>query len=305
MSENQEKLNEQLFNVVADEKVSDEARLKKVKYLVRLGADVNAKLYGKSVLSKAIEQNAGVEVVEFLREKGAIEWVISKEEAKKLSKGFWNDEGDFKSLEEIKSLLKKGADLEAKDGDGETALLMAARRGHIEVVKYLVENGADLEAKDKDGDTALVGAAIWGKLDVVKCLAECGADLEAKDKDGRTALIKAANLVQFDVVKCLAECGADLDVKDEDGRTALMIATCWGELDGVKCLAECGADLEAKDKDGRTVLDIARMWGKTDCVKFLKELQQKGEAKVEVLSEEEKSDTVKKRGMWQRIFGGR
>ena len=73
MSENQEKLNEQLFNVLADEKVSDEARLKKLKYLVRLGADVNARLYGRSVLSKAIEQEASVEVQNFLREKGANE----------------------------------------------------------------------------------------------------------------------------------------------------------------------------------------------------------------------------------------
>ena len=66
MSENQEKLNEQLFNVLADEKASDEARLKKLKYLVRLGADVNARLYGKSVLSKAFEKGVGAEVVEFL-----------------------------------------------------------------------------------------------------------------------------------------------------------------------------------------------------------------------------------------------
>ena len=305
MSNNQEKLNEQLFNVVADEKVSDEARLKKLKYLVRLGADVNTRLYGKSVLSKAIEKGAGVEVVEFLREKGAEEWVISKEEALEVSQGFWKYDGCLKSLEEIKELLKKGADLEAKDGDGKTALYWAATWGKLDGVKCLAECGADLEVKDKFGDTALMKVASWGELDGVKCLAECGADLEAKDKDGRTALIKAANLVQFDVVKCLAECGADLDVKDEDGRTALMIATCWGELDGVKCLVEGGADLEAKDKDGRTALDIARMWGKTDCVKFLKELQQKGEAKVEVLSEEEKSATVKKRGMWQRMFGGR
>ena len=105
MSANQEKLNEQLFNVVADEKASDEARLKKVKYLVRLGADVNARLYGKSLLSKAIEQNAGVEVVEFLREKGANEWIISKEEALELAKGFWDDKGDLKSLDEIRGIL--------------------------------------------------------------------------------------------------------------------------------------------------------------------------------------------------------
>ena len=81
MSETHEKLNEQLFNVIANDKDSDEVRLKKVKYLVYLGADVNARLYGKSVLSKAIEQNVGIEVQDFLREKGANEWVISKEEA--------------------------------------------------------------------------------------------------------------------------------------------------------------------------------------------------------------------------------
>ena len=105
MSDNQEKLNEQLFNVVADEKVSDEAKLKKLKHLVRLGADVNAKLYGKSVLSKAIEQKAGAQVQKFLREKGANEWVISKEEAKKLSQGFWDYRSNLKSLEEVKWII--------------------------------------------------------------------------------------------------------------------------------------------------------------------------------------------------------
>ena len=99
MSTNQEKLNEQLFNVIANDKDSDEAKLKKLKYLVRLGADVNARLYGKSLLSKAIEQNVGIEVQDFLREKGAIKWVISKEEALEVSQGFWDDKRYLKSLE--------------------------------------------------------------------------------------------------------------------------------------------------------------------------------------------------------------
>ena len=126
MSNNQEKLNEQLFNVIADEKVSDEARLKKLKYLVRLGADVNTRLYGKSVLSKAMEKAAGAEVVEFLREKGAEEWVISKGEALVLGRGFWDENGKIKSVEEIKELLKKGADVNASDKYGDTALMVAA-----------------------------------------------------------------------------------------------------------------------------------------------------------------------------------
>ena len=305
MSDNQEKLNEQLFNVITNSKVSCEGKLKKVKYLVRLGADVNAKMYGRSVLSMVKEKELGDDWVEFLINKGANEWVIPKEEGLELAKGFWNYEVDLKSLEEIKELLKKGADLEARNKYGDTALILAARDGHLEVVKYLAELGADVNAKVSYGGTALMKAAIGEHLDVVKYLAECGADLDVKDEDGRTALMREANWGQLDVVKCLVECGADLDIQDKNGQTALMMAAIWGRLDVVKCLAEHGADLEAKDKDGRTALDIARECEKADCVKFLEELQPKEVAKDEVLSGKEKSATVKKRGMWQRIFGGR
>jgi ankyrin repeat protein len=63
--------------------------------------------------------------------------------------------------------------------------------------------------------------------------------------------------------------------------------------------------VNASNKYGQTALDIAKNRKSDDCVKFLEELQQKGQLKVEVLSKEEKNTTVKKRGMWQRIFGGR
>ena len=194
MSETQEKLNEQLFNVIADEKVSDEARLKKVKYLVRLGADVNARLYGRSVLSKAIEQNAGAQVVEFLREKGANEWVISKEEALELGRAFWDDKGDLKSLEEIKELLKKRADLDVKDKNGWTALMWAATWGKLDVVKCLVEHGSDLDVKDKYGNTELGNARMWRKADCVKFLEEAQKKVSAQktkgDKTGASQILK-------------------------------------------------------------------------------------------------------------------
>ncbi|MBO7244322.1 MAG: ankyrin repeat domain-containing protein, partial [Alphaproteobacteria bacterium] len=229
-------------------------------------------LYGKSVLSKAIEKGVGAQVQDFLREKGAIKWVIYRVEALELSQGFWSYDGYLKSLEEIKELLKKGAVLEAKDKDGRTALIRAASRGDIEGVKTLAECGADVEAKDGVGQTALIKVAINGKLDVVKCLVECGADLEAKDGVGRTALMEAAYNNHLEVVKYFAECGADVNASAEYGHTAL---------------------------------DIAKKMKRDDCVKFLEELQQKGEPKVEILSGEEKNTTVKKRGIWQRIFGGR
>ena len=295
MSENQEKLNEQLFNVIADEKVSDEARLKKVKYLVRLGADVNAKLYGKSVLSKAIENEAGVEVQNFLRENGANEWVIPKEEALEISQGFWNDKGELKSQEEIKELLKKGADVNASDKYGDTALMVAAINGQLDVVKCLVELGADLEAKDGAGRTALMMVANWGKLDVVKCLAECGADLEAKDMHGRTALMWAATEGQIEVVKYLAECGADVNAKDEwYGETALMKAARDGNLDMVKYLVEEGAQLEVKCENCETAKEVAKNWKRYDCLKFLEEAQKKNSARKNQGDKTSGSQIVKK-----------
>ena len=205
MSTNQDKLNEQLFNVIADEKVSDEARLKKVKYLVRLGADVNTRLYGKSVLSKAIEQNAGAEVVQFLRENGANEWVISKEEAERLGKQFWDDKGYLKSLDEIKELLKKGADVNVKNNKGSTALMLMAGKGNLEFCQYLVDIGADLEVKNNWKSTALMFAAYSGHLNVVKYLAQSGADVDVKDEWNRTALDMARKWGKADFVKFLEE----------------------------------------------------------------------------------------------------
>ena len=85
----------------------------------------------------------------------------------------------------------------------------------------------------------------------------------------------------------------------------------------VKYLAEHGADLEAKDEYGKTALDIAKNRKRDDCVKFLEELQQKGEPKVEVLSEHKdkakkevfegkaQDEKMGKGSFWQRIFGGR
>ena len=71
MSNNQEKLNEQLFNVVADEKVSVEARLKKLKYLVRLGADLKAEdMYGQTALIIASDMGQ-IDVVKYLVQNGA------------------------------------------------------------------------------------------------------------------------------------------------------------------------------------------------------------------------------------------
>ena len=119
----------------------------------------------------------------------------------------------------INSILNKGkVDINAKNKDGETALMLASSEGHLEMVKLLVENGADYT-------NALRLASREGHLEIVKLLIENGANINAKDNDGETALMGASYNGHLEVVKYLIENGADVNIKDNYyGITALDFA---------------------------------------------------------------------------------
>ncbi len=83
----------------------------------------------------------------------------------------------------VEALLAKGADVNAKDESGITALMWAS--GHLDVVQALLAEGADVNAKRNDGLTLLMQASQLGHLDVVQALIDRGADVNAKDNSGR------------------------------------------------------------------------------------------------------------------------
>ena len=95
------------------------------------------------------------------------------------------------NLEMVRFLLEQGANANAKDNQGTTALIGAAYNGHAEIVKALLAYGADSNAKQYDGQTALMGAAFRGHAEIVKILLADGADVSAARKDGATALTAA------------------------------------------------------------------------------------------------------------------
>jgi len=121
-----------------------------------------------------------------------------------LPKGSKINNVDLTKLKDVvKLLIDKGADVNAKTNDGDTALMWAAISGEVDIVKMLLEKGADVNAKNNHGDTALIFAAAQGNVDIVKILLDAGADISAKNEHGETALMLAQRNKQVDTIKIL------------------------------------------------------------------------------------------------------
>jgi ankyrin repeat protein len=125
----------------------------------------------------------------------------------------------------VSALIAKGADVNAKNNYGWTALSHAARAGNAELVKLLLAHGADVNARDGSGWTPLMRAAMKGHAEAVRVLLEHGALVNVKEKDeGWTALHWAAARGYEKVVKLLLSHGADYTLRTQNGLTPLMLA---------------------------------------------------------------------------------
>src|SRR6266480_537141 len=172
--------------------------------------------------------------------------------------------------ESVRALLEKVADVNAKGNTGRTALMEAALEGYTDTVRTLLEKGADVNAKDNMGWTPLFWAAFSRRTDTVRALLEKGADVNAKNKYDDTPLIHAAYAGDTDTVAVLLEKGADVNAKDDMGRTALIEAARQGRTETVRALLEVGADVTTRDKEGETALSKAEKHNYSDVIALLK-----------------------------------
>jgi len=99
--------------------------------------------------------------------------------------------------------LETRADINAQDHFGTTALMVAARDGHIQTIKSLLAAGADLNIQDTLGETALMKAASNGYQEIVQRLLESGADITLKNNFAQDAIAKAENMGHLEVLRML------------------------------------------------------------------------------------------------------
>lgn len=182
----------------------------------------------------------------------------------------------------VRLLVEKGADVNAVYKNGWTALMMAAQSQNTDTVRLLIEKGADVNARRANGDTPLLKAA--GHSATARLLVEKGADVNAKDDGGWTVLMGAAHSGQTDFVRFLIdEKGVDVNAKMKDGTTVLMHAAAEGETDTARLLIEKGADINAKDKNGITALDKANRKGHIETARMLRQKGARGRSLDELL----------------------
>ena len=148
------------------------------------------------------------------------------------------------STEAMKLLLDRGADPNARNAFGATALLWAA--GDIEKVRLLLAKGAAVNAASNFGRTPLMIAALHNRsYEIAKLLIDKGADASACDKMNFCVLEAAAQGNDTGTVRLVLARGANAKAKDKTGTDALMAGAMNGNVEVAKLLLAKGSDVNA------------------------------------------------------------
>jgi ankyrin repeat protein len=152
--------------------------------------------------------------------------------------------------EAVRTLLKNGADVNAAQGDGMTALHWAARNGDTELTQMLLFAGANVKATTRlGGYTPLMMAAEQGHATVIAALLSGGADAKAANALGTTSLMLAAASGNSQAVTTLVENGAEIEAKEKTfGQTPLMFAASNNRIEAIQALVKAGANVKATSK---------------------------------------------------------
>jgi ankyrin repeat protein len=199
---------------------------------------------------------------------------------------------------QVQHLLQQGANANARDEAGDTALMRAALYADVEMMRFLVESGADVHVRGQDGtapllrtnhnldkmrllldrgapvdDFAIVAAAsVPGSRSALELLLAHGGNVRAA-VPAYTALMAAAGTGDLDAVNCLLDHGANVKAQTSTGFTALIGAALSGNAKVVALLLERGADPNAVCELERGILQtsagVAASMGHADCLRLL------------------------------------
>ncbi|WP_328320632.1 ankyrin repeat domain-containing protein [Streptomyces sp. NBC_00388] len=176
----------------------------------------------------------------------------------------------------VRAALAAGADREARDAHGRTALLLASLGDHAGAARVLVAEGADPDAQDHRDDSPWLATGVTGSVEMMRVLLAAGPDLELRNRFGGIALIPACERGHVDYVRALLrETDIDVDHVNDLGWTALLEAVILGDggrahQEIVGLLITAGATPGLPDGEGVTALHHAEQRGFTRIADLLR-----------------------------------
>ncbi|XP_071086322.1 ankyrin-3-like, partial [Haliotis cracherodii] len=179
------------------------------------------------------------------------------------------DKGCLNEVTQIVSKVRE--DINTKDKNGVTPVMLAARAGHGELVDFLVKKGADMTLVNNDGDNILHQACRGGDVETVEIvLAQNKLDINRRNKNGETPVMMAARAGHGELVDFLVKKGADMSIVNNDGDNILHQACKGGDMETVKkVLAQNKLDINRRSKNRETPVMMAASAGHGELVDFL------------------------------------
>lgn len=210
----------------------------------------------------------------------------------------WWSAVEHRDVDAVGSLLDRGVPVDARDADGATALLVAARKGYVGLSRLLLDRGADPNVADSATWTPMTAAASVEKPALIEAVAAAGGrkglreaallgdvalaeklvdedpgldvSADARWEDGHSFLAVAAGCGHRDMCRFLIDRGADLEAAGGDfGWTALTLAAAAGHAAVVELLLDRGASIKPDQGDGHSPLSLAAKNGRKDVVRLL------------------------------------
>jgi len=166
-------------------------------------------------------------------------------------------------------LIARGFDVNTAGPTGLHGLLLAIKEPSPKVISVLLDApGVQVEQRNSNDESALMLAALAGMREVCERLIALDADV---NKTGWTPLHYAASAAREDIVKLFLDHYAYIDAESPNQSTPLMMAAMYGSVATVSLLLDAGADPRLRNLKGLSALDFAEVADRQDSYKLIAE----------------------------------
>jgi uncharacterized protein len=169
----------------------------------------------------------------------------------------------------VRALIEQGADVNAPQVDGTTALHWAAHEDDLETAQLLLKAGANANNANRYGVTPISVACTNGNGAMVELLLRAGADPNTALPSGETPLMTASRTGKVEAVRALLAKGANVEAAESRGQTAIVWAAAEGNVEAAQELIKAGVNFKLRLRSGFTPYLMAVREGQLPMVQVL------------------------------------